>query len=143
MNRLANRAFHIFLVAGFTLLAVMMAAAQDTRVNAPIPHNTGQSVSPSFEGWYPNPDGTRSLVFGYFNRNYDEQPYLPIGPENRFEPGRADRGQPTHFYPRRQTGVLKASGTRESVPGQKLALNLSGSTLPIQSSAAAASWNTS
>jgi len=91
---------------GFTLLPAMMATAQDTRVDAPIPHNTGQSVSPSFEGWYPNPDGTRSLVFGYFNRNYNEHLYLPIGPENRFEPGLTDQGQPTHFYPRRQTGVF-------------------------------------
>ncbi len=82
------------------------AGAQDTRVDAPIPHAIGQSVSASFEGWYPNPDGTRSLVFGYFNRNYDEHLDLPIGPDNRFEPGPADRGQPTYFHPRRQTGVF-------------------------------------
>ena len=82
------------------------AGAQDTRVDAPIPHAVGQSVSASFEGWYTNLDGTRSLVFGYFNRNHDEHLDLPIGPDNRFEPGPADRGQPTHFYPRRQTGIF-------------------------------------
>ncbi len=81
-------------------------AAQDVRVDAPIPHVRGQSVSPSFEGWYRNPDGTRSLVFGYFNRNYDEHLDIPVGADNRFEPGPADRGQPTHFLPRRQTGVF-------------------------------------
>ncbi|MCH7817817.1 MAG: hypothetical protein IIC60_14750 [Proteobacteria bacterium] len=75
-------------------------------MDAPIPHSSGQSVSASFEGWYPNPDGTHSLVFGYFNRNYDEHLDLPVGPDNRFEPGPADRGQPTYFYPRRQTGVF-------------------------------------
>ena len=87
-----------------TLPAV--AGAQDTRVDAPLPHAVGQSVSASFEGWYPNPDGTRSLVFGYFNRNYEERLDIPVGPSNRFEPGPADRGQPTHFLPRRQTGVF-------------------------------------
>ena len=95
---------------GGTFLLVMVlpgaVGAQDTRVDAPIPHAIGQSVSASFEGWYPNPDGTRSLVFGYFNRNYDEHLDLPIGPDNRFEPGPADRGQPTYFHPRRQTGVF-------------------------------------
>ncbi len=83
-----------------------VAGAQDTRTDAPLPHAIGQSVSASFEGWYPNPDGTRSLVFGYFNRNYEEDLDLPVGEDNMFEPGPADRGQPTHFFPRRQTGVF-------------------------------------
>jgi hypothetical protein len=83
-----------------------VAATQDTRADAPIPHISGQSVSASFEGWYPNPNGTRSLVFGYFNRNYEEHLDIPVGPDNRFEPGPADQGQPTHFLSRRQTGVF-------------------------------------
>ena len=94
------------LAALLPLAAASGAAAQDVRVDAPIPHVRGQSVSPSFEGWYRNPDGTRSLVFGYFNRNYGERLDVPVGPGNRFEPGPADRGQPTHFLPRRQTGVF-------------------------------------
>ena len=94
-------------LAALTLLAAGSGAtAQDVRLDAPIPHVRGQSVSPSFEGWYRNPDGTRSLVFGYFNRNYDEHLDIPVGPDNRFEPGPADRGQPTHFLPRRQTGMF-------------------------------------
>lgn len=93
-------------LAALALLAAADGAAQDVRVDAPIPHARGQSVSPSFEGWYRNPDGTRSLVFGYFNRNYDERLDVPVGPGNRFEPGPPDRGQPTHFLPRRQTGVF-------------------------------------
>lgn len=48
-----------------------------------------------------NPDGTFSLYFGYMNRNYEEELDIPIGPNNNIEPG-GDRGQPTHFYPRRQ-----------------------------------------
>jgi hypothetical protein len=83
-----------------------VARAQDTRTDAPLPHAIGQSVSASFEGWYPNPDGTRSLVFGYFNRNYEEDLDIPVGESNMFVPGPADRGQPTYFFPRRQTGVF-------------------------------------
>ncbi|SUZ53700.1 uncharacterized protein METZ01_LOCUS6554, partial [marine metagenome] len=82
------------------------AESQDSRADAPLPHAIGQSMSPSFEGWYANPDGTRSLVFGYFNRNYEEHLDIPVGPDNRFEPGPEDRGQPTHFLPRRQTGLF-------------------------------------
>ena len=107
---LAKRMLRTLFAAGGTLTLMMslpgVAGAQDTRADAPIPHTIGQSVSASFEGWYPNPDGTRSLVFGYFNRNYEEHLDIPVGPNNRFEPGPADRGQPTHFFPRRQTGVF-------------------------------------
>ena len=47
-------------------------------------------------------------MFGYFNRNHEEHLDIPVGPDNRFEPGPADRGQPTHFLSRRQTGVFAA-----------------------------------
>lgn len=76
------------------------------RIDAPRPHASGQSVSPSFEGWYPNPDGTFSILFGYFNRNHEEHLDIPVGPDNKLEPGPIDRGQPTHFLPRRHTGVF-------------------------------------
>ena len=78
------------------------AQSRDT----PIPHDAGQSASPSFEGWYPNEDGTFSLSFGYFNRNYEATLDVPVGPDNHFTPGAEDRGQPTHLLPRRQTGVF-------------------------------------
>ena len=47
------------------------------------------------------------MVFGYMNRNYEEELDIPIGEANRFEPGNADRGQPTHFYLRRQMYVFE------------------------------------
>ena len=81
------------------------AAAAQTR-DAPIPHASGQSVSPAYEGWFQNPDGTFTLSFGYFNRNHEERLDIPVGPDNHFEPGPADRGQPTHFLPRRHTGIF-------------------------------------
>jgi hypothetical protein len=69
-------------------------------------HDSGQSVTPAYEGWFQNSDGTYSLAFGYYNRNYIEQVDVPIGPLNKFEPGPADRGQPTHFPPRRAWGIF-------------------------------------
>jgi hypothetical protein len=81
-------------------------AAGGQLVDAPIPHDHGQSITPSFEGWFPNPDGTFSMSFGYLNRNRKEMLDIPVGPNNRFDPGPADRGQPTFFLPRRQTGVF-------------------------------------
>ena len=69
-------------------------------------HTSGQSVTAAYEGWFKNPDGSFSLLFGYFNRNLKEELDIPIGDNNRMEPGPADQGQPTHFLPRRQWGVF-------------------------------------
>ena len=48
-----------------------------------------------------NADGSYTLYFGYMNTNWQQEFNIPIGPDNRFEPGDPDLGQPTHFYPRR------------------------------------------
>ena len=66
----------------------------------------GQNMSAAYEGWFRNPDGTFTLLIGYFNRNQDETLDIPIGPDNRIEPGGPDQGQPTHFLPRRNWGVF-------------------------------------
>ena len=70
---------------------------------------SGRGVHPVFEGWAPNPDGTFSLYFGYMNRNWAEHVEAPIGPQNFFSPGPRDRGQPTHFVPRRAKNVFRVS----------------------------------
>ena len=62
--------------------------------------NSGQGLQPVFEGWAYNPDGSLSMYFGYLNRNYLETLVVPVGPDNKFEPGAADRGQPTVFNTR-------------------------------------------
>src|SRR5438132_3704556 len=59
----------------------------------------GQDVSPTFQGWKMNPDGTYTFYFGYFNRNSEEEVDIPIGPDNKFDADNIDQGQPTHFYP--------------------------------------------
>ncbi len=67
---------------------------------------TGQSVALAYEGWEQNDDGSFSLLFGYMNRNWLEELDIPIGSDNRIEPGGPDRGQPTHFLPRRNRHVF-------------------------------------
>jgi hypothetical protein len=97
------------------LVCVLLAASAATIVraqlgsrNAPIrdtddgiKYARGQNVVPAFEGWVANPDGTFSLVFGSWNRNWEETMFIPIGPDNHIDPGPADQGQPTVFTPRR------------------------------------------
>jgi hypothetical protein len=87
---------------------------QQGQLNPPIAHTSNQSVSPSFEGWYNNPDGSISMSFGYMNRNYVEEPDIPVGPNNHFSPGPEDQGQPTHFLPRRQWGVFAIKLPKEA-----------------------------
>ncbi len=68
--------------------------------------DSGQGVTPAYEGWFRNADGSFTLLLGYFNRNLKQALDIPVGPDNRIEPGGPDRGQPTHFLPRRQWGVF-------------------------------------
>lgn len=88
-------------------LAVSVAAfgAAESRAQQPeftnnFKYNRGQSIQPVFEGWSRRPDGRVQMHFGYLNRNYVEQPHIPVGPDNRIEPAGPDRGQPTFFYTR-------------------------------------------
>ena len=67
---------------------------------------SGQTVTPVFEGWYRNRDGTFSLSFGYLNRNATERVDIPIGDSNFVAPGALSRGQPTYFATRRHWGVF-------------------------------------
>jgi hypothetical protein len=66
----------------------------------------GTSITPAFEGWYYEKDGSQRVMVGYFNRNTKQEFDIPAGPNNRIEPGPADQGQPTHFNAGRQWGVF-------------------------------------
>jgi hypothetical protein len=98
-------------VAGMCLTAAHPAAAQGqgnpAQPSYQLRHWTGQGLAPVYEGWDKNPDGTFNLWFGYMNRNYEEVIELPVGPANRFEPGDADRGQPTFFDTRRHKDTFR------------------------------------
>ncbi len=70
-------------------------------------YSRGQNVSPAYEGWEVGADGTKYFVFGYMNRNWEEEIDVPVGPDNGFNIGDADQGQPTHFLPRRNRFVFR------------------------------------
>jgi hypothetical protein len=84
------------------------------------PKQFGGSVTAAFEGWYDNPDGTHSFLIGYFSRNTEAELDIPIGPNNHFEPGSADMGQPTHFLPGRRYGMFTYTVPKEFTRTQKL-----------------------
>lgn len=68
--------------------------------------DSGSSVTGAFEGWFKNPDGSFSLLLGYYNRNRKQEVDVPVGPDNSIQPGGPDRGQPTHFMPGRGWGLF-------------------------------------
>jgi hypothetical protein len=97
---MGNRMGSAFRILAFGLVACVVLPGQ-------IHYSSGQNVVPVYEGWERNPDGSFNMVFGYFNRNYEEEVDVPVGPDNKIEPGSADQGQPAHFYARRQEFVFK------------------------------------
>jgi len=97
----------IFLSAAAMML--LLAPASTAQIPYQGQYNKGQDIVPVYEGFVPNPDGTFTMYFGYFNRNYQEELDIPVGPDNNMEPGGDDRGQPTHFYPRRQLYVFRVT----------------------------------
>ena len=112
---------------GAACAAFLLAAGAGTRVSAQVQYAVGQNVAPLFEGWEHNPDGTYSMVFGYLNRNYEEQVDIPIGPENSISFGGevfGDRGQPTHFYPRRQRFLFRVVVPKDWDPKEKVVWTL-------------------
>jgi hypothetical protein len=81
------------------------------QVPSPLPlsnaiRERGSSVTPAYEGWYHDRDGSVRFLVGYFNRNTKQEFDIPAGPNNRIEPGALDQGQPTHFSAGRQWGVF-------------------------------------
>ena len=70
-------------------------------------YTKGQNISPAYEGWEQASDGSKYFLFGYMNRNWEEEIDVPVGAENGFSVGGADQGQPTHFLPRRNRFVFR------------------------------------
>ena len=85
------------LLAPLAALLLFQVVGAQTRFT----YSSGQSVSPAYEGWWWNEDGSSTMFFGYMNSNWLQELDVPIGPDNTIEPGGPDQGQPTHFYPRR------------------------------------------
>ena len=103
------------LVARYSIAAAVLGIAavglyaQSQSTELHIRFRSGQPVVPIYEGWERVPDGSFNMVFGYLNRNHEEQPIVAVGPQNGFDPGPADRGQPTFFYPRENHFLFKVN----------------------------------
>jgi hypothetical protein len=89
----------LLLVAGALLASAQPLPPEPAR-------DSGSSVTGAFEGWFKNPDGSFSLLLGYYNRNRMQEVNIPVGPDNGIQPGGPDRGQPTHFMPGRGWGLF-------------------------------------
>lgn len=97
---------HVVVRLFLAFVAVLAPRAGQAQLSLSPTSPRGQSVTPAFEGWYRNADGTYSLSFGYYNRNAVERVDVPIGDSNYVTPGAPNQGQPTHFAPRRHWGVF-------------------------------------
>ena len=92
------------------VLALVMVYSPDDGLDVSaqsLSYSRGQNVSPAYEGWEDAADGVKYFVFGYMNRNWDEELDVPVGPDNTFDIGGVDQGQPTHFLPRRNRFIFR------------------------------------
>jgi hypothetical protein len=96
-----SKQIRLFICAAALAVAPAVARAQS------LSYNSGLNVAPAYEGWEEEADGTRYFLFGYMNRNWEEELDIPVGPNNGFSPGSPDVGQPTHFLPRRNRFVFR------------------------------------
>ena len=87
-------------------------------------YSKGQDVSPTFEGWQANADGSFTFHFGYYNRNTEEEIDVPLGPGNNIDRGDGDQGQPTHFYTGRRWFVFKVVVRKDWPVDKRLAWTL-------------------
>jgi hypothetical protein len=128
-----NRKTALRLCASVTLVAAGALVSAQVQLPSNPPKQFGASVSPAFEGWYDNPDGTHTFLIGYYSRNTEQEIDIPIGPNNHFDPGPADMGQPTHFLTRRRFGMFTITVPKEFPKTQKLTwtLTVNGATTAI------------
>ena len=96
----------VLLLAGTLLPGTVAAGLLHAQNPLGIISDRGLTATPVYEGWYPNPDGTVTLSFGYYNRNRAETLDIEHGPDNFMEPAELDGGQPTHLRPGRHWGVF-------------------------------------
>lgn len=92
-------------VIGIALTLVLGVVAAAPAQN--LTYAKGQNVSPAYEGWEEDSAGRKFFVFGYMNRNWQEELDVPVGADNRFTTGTPDQGQPTHFLPRRNRFIFR------------------------------------
>ena len=124
------------LAAVDVIVGVLVVTLGATMASAQAPRTVrefGAPVNPMFEGWYRNPDGTATILVGFFNPNLKQTVELPVGELNRFSPGLEDRGLPTHFPPGRNWGVstIQVPGDFDGDLTWTLTANAQPATIPV------------
>ncbi len=95
------------LVVACAAIAVSVQAQKPRDPLPAEPYGSGaEAIFPVLEGWGPHKDGSTVILLGYYNRNRSTSFDIPVGPDNRIDPGGPDQGQPTHFEPIQQHGVF-------------------------------------
>jgi len=102
MLKLSSQTFSIRNLGLFLMLVVPVAVLAQSEPR-------DQNVALAYEGYTTNTDGSYQMWFGYFNRNWDREFNIPIGPENNIVPRGPDQGQPSHFFPRRNQFVFSVN----------------------------------
>jgi hypothetical protein len=99
---------HLIVIFSVALVSIaFMSLGRSTARAQSLSYSSGQPVVPGYEGWQEDTDGAKYFLFGYMNRNWEEELDIPAGADNGFAPGNADQGQPTHFLPRRNRFVFR------------------------------------
>src|SRR5437773_2543581 len=94
-EHIARLVIRVSVFASSLSLCVVVISNMD---GAQIKYARGQDVSPTFDGWQQNKDGSYTLYFGYFNRNFEEEVDIPIGHDNNFDlNGKINQAQAKHF----------------------------------------------
>ena len=76
-----KKQFRALIPALVLVFAPALAGAQS------LSYNSGQNVAPGYAGWEEDADGTKYFLFGYMNRNWEEEIDVPVGAENGFNIG--------------------------------------------------------
>ena len=93
------------LTAVFLIASTVVAWGQSLPVEPA--RESGSSITGAFEGWFKNPDGTFSLLLGYYNRNQNAgSGYSDRARTTASNPAGRIAGQPTHFLPGRGWGLF-------------------------------------
>ena len=121
----------VLIVASGLVLAGQVETQQPV-ISSQIRHQSGQPVTPIYEGWFEAADGTIVVSYGYVNLNLAESLDIPIGAGNAVGPGPVDRGQPTHFLPGHQKGVFTIALPEEQADQELTwSLTIRGKTMSV------------
>ena len=79
------------LVVACAAIAVSVQAQKPRDPLPAEPYGSGaEAIFPVLEGWGPHKDGSTVILLGYYNRNRSTSFDIPVGPDNRIDPGGPD-----------------------------------------------------